>query len=441
MTQLARTLTYRDLLLLIVGAVIGSGIFLVPGEVLAGVRGSVGLAMLVWILGGVLSLLGALTYGEMAAMKPDAGGLYVFIRDCFGPMAAFLFGWTLFLVMSSAALATLSVAFSNYLNELVALGDVQAKIISVLMIAVVTLVNVRGTRQGADLMNWTTLAKTGALLLLSVALLALGKKLPESREVLWPAEFDFSLLTAFGGSMIAVLWAYEAWQYATFSAGETRNPQKDFPRAFLLGMFALIGIYVFANVAYLAALGPEGVAASQRIAASAVAAAISPDLAKVVAVAIMLSVFSAANSIPLTAPRVFFAMAQDGLFFRKLAEVHPRFGTPAISILVSGAWACLLAANATFQQLYTYVIFASWIFYGLGAACIFVYRKREPRAARPYRVPGYPWTPLIFVIAAAALVVNTIAVTPKDTNFIIALGVMFAGVPAYFLWRKANGRA
>ncbi len=433
---LARTLGLRDLTLLVIGSVIGSGIFLVPGKILRQVDGSVGLAMLVWLVGGALSLVGALTYGEMATMKPEAGGLYVYIRDTFGPMPAFLYGWSLFFMISSGAVATLSVAFSTYLGEVVPLGWLGAKVVSVGMIALLTTVNVRGTRQSADLQNWTTLVKAGALLAISAVLLVFGRQSAQATQAVWPERLGLTTFSSFGLAMISVLWAYEGWQFATYSAGEVKDPQRNFPRAFLVGMLFLMGIYLLANVAYLAALGPVGAAKSDTIAATSIRTVVSAAASKLVSLAILVSVFSAANSIQLTAPRVFYAMAADRLFFRRLAEIHPRFHTPAVAVIAGGSWAALLAATGTFEQLLAYVVFAGWIFYGLGAASIFLYRRQMPDAPRPYRVPGYPWTPLAFVLAAFALVANTIAAAPRTAG--VGIGIVLLGLPAYFIWRRGS---
>ena len=435
--QLSRVLGFRDLAFLIIGTVIGSGIFLVPGAVLRPVGNSVPLAMLVWLTGGVLSLLGALTYGELSAMKPQAGGLYIYIRDCFGPFLAFLFGWTLFFVISAGSIATLAVAFSSYLGEFIPLSSGLAKLVSVLMIAVIAVVNVHGTRGSADLQNVTTAIKVVAILLMGAVLIWMGKGFsaaPATTQSLSLAQYA----SGFGLGMISVLWAYEGWQYATFSAGETLNPQRNFPLAFLVGSAALVGIYLFANFAYLAAIGPAGVASSNRVAASAVSLVIGPLAAKFVALAILVSMFSAANSIVLTAPRVFYAMAKDGLFFARLSEVHPRFGTPAFAIIAAATWSAILAASGTFEQLLTYVVFVGWIFYALAAACVFVYRKRVPDAERPYKVPGYPVTPLIFIFAAVALVANTIVMQPGRAA--VGLGIVLVGAPAYLIWNKKRSR-
>ncbi len=431
--QLPRILRLRDLVALIVGTVIGSGIFLVPGAVLKSVGSSLPLAFSVWITGGVLSLLGALTYGELTAMKPEAGGLYVYIRDCFGPLMGFLFGWTFFFVISTGALAALTVAFSTYFQAFVPLGKWPAKLVSVAVIAVLAVVNVLGTRKSANLQNWATAIKVSALLAMGSVLLLLGKaphafQSSNSSLSTWGA-----LLSGLGLAMVSVLWAFEGWQYSTFSAGETLHPQRDFPLAFLAATVALIGIYLFAHLGYVAALGVAGVANSDRVAATAMAA-IHPAAAKLVTVAILISIFSAANAVSLTAPRVYYAMAKDGLFFERLAKVHPRFKTPAFAVITGAAWAALLAASGTFEQLLTCVVFVSWTFYALAAASVFVYRKRHPGTTRPYRVPGYPWTPLLFVLVIAAFVANTIISQPGRAA--VGLGIVAAGIPAYLVWRK-----
>lgn len=453
---LARTLGLRDLVLIVVGTVIGSGIFIVPATVLAQTDGRVGLALTVWLMAGVLSLLGALTYGELGAADPEAGGLYVYVRDAFGPFPAFLYGWTLFFVISSGSVATLAVAFTGYLGALVPLGEISTRLVPVAMIATVAAVNILGTRRGSALQNWTTLLKVVAILLMSVLLIALGSGGEEvagvgggaagaggvaggagvdaaGREAVAPL-LSLSTLSAVGLAMIGVLWAYEGWQYATFSAGETKDPSRTFPLAIGAGTAALIVIYMLANIGYVSALGVDAAAQSTSIAADAVRVILGPGAAALIAVAILVSMFSAANGLTLTAPRAYFAMARDGLFFKGLATVHPRYGTPAVAIFASSLWAMVLAATGTFQQLLTYVVFVGWIFYALGAMSIFVYRRRSPDAHRPFRVPGYPVTPALFVISAVAIVVNTLFVQPREA--LLGLGIMFLGTPAYLVWRK-----
>jgi APA family basic amino acid/polyamine antiporter len=437
--ELARVLRLPDLIFIVIGTVIGSGIFLVPGGVLRQVGGDVGYALLVWVLGGILSLLGALTYGELGAMNPQAGGLYIYLRDAFGRLPAFLFGWALFFIFGSGAVATLAAAFARYVQQFIPLGPGAAKLVSVGMIAVVAAVNVRGTRRGADVQNWSTALKTGVLVVLSMLLLVLGRHLrggsPEIAMFAIPV--TSRLLAGAGVALVSVLWAYEGWHYVTFSAGETMNPQRDFARGIVYGTLAVIAVYLLANLAYIAALGPDGVMASTRVAADAMHALFGEPWGLLVTIPILISIFGAANGIALTEPRVFYAMARDGLFFQTLARVHPRFGTPAVAIVTGAAWSALLAASGTYEQLLTYVVFAGWAFYALAAASIFVYRRRQPDAARPFRTPGYPFTPLIFITVSGAIVVNTLITQPKQA--LLGLGIILLGTPAYLWWRKRPG--
>jgi basic amino acid/polyamine antiporter, APA family len=436
-SSLKRTLGFKDLVLIVIGTVIGSGIFIVPGAVLRQTGGDVGPALLVWLVGGVLSLLGALTYAELGAQRPDAGGLYVYLRDAFGPLPAFLYGWAMFFVIASGSMATLAVAFTAYLDQLVEVGPVTGKVIAVLVIAVITAINVRGARHGASVQNVSTGLKAGAIILMSLVLLARGTGMREAGANMWPESVTPSLLAGIGLSMIGVLWAYEGWQYVTFSAGETRDPQRTFPRAIVIGTAVLIAIYVGANLAYIAALGPAAVAKTDRVAAEAVGAVLGPVAGKLIAAIILVSMFSAANGLALTAPRLYYAMARDGVFFSRLAEVSPRFGTPALAIVAGSLWAMVLAVTGSFTWLLTYVVFAGWIFYGLGALSIFAYRRREPHAHRPYRVPGYPLTPVLFVLASAAIVGNTLVTQPKTA--LLGLAIVAAGAPAFYVWRARRG--
>ncbi|HEX5829504.1 MAG TPA: amino acid permease, partial [Gemmatimonadaceae bacterium] len=261
--ELARTLGFTDLVLIVIGTVIGSGIFIVPAAVLRQTGGALGPALLVWLVAGVLMLLGALTYGELGAARPEAGGLYAYIRDAFGPLPAFLYGWTAFVVIGTGSVATLAVAFTSYLRELVPLSPAAAKVVAVAMIAAIAIVNIRGTRHSASLQNWSTGAKAVAIVAMSLALvIAAGGLGGDSR--MWPAAGTRGLLAGAGAAMIGVLWAYEGWQYVTFSAGEARDAQRTFPRAIVAGTTVLIGLYLLANVAYVAAIGVDGVQGSDR---------------------------------------------------------------------------------------------------------------------------------------------------------------------------------
>ena len=427
---LARVLRLPDLVYIVLGTVIGSGIFLVPGPVLRQSGGNVTVALGVWVGGGILSFLGALTYAELGAMMPDAGGIYVYIRDAFGRLPAFLFGWTLFFVIASGSVATLAVASTAYLGELIPFSGLAARGIALGVIALLAVLNIRGTRASARVQDWTTGVKIAAIVIMSVALLAV------TRTDMAPAPpTGVPPLSGIGIAMVAVLWAYEGWTYVTFSAGETLDPQRTFPRGIALGTAALVALYLLANVAYLSVLGPAGVAQSDKVASDAVRTVFGPVAGKMIAIVVLISVFSAANGIVLTAPRVFYAMARDGLFFRRLAEVHPKLGTPAVAIGATAVWSMVLAATGTFTQLLTYVVFTAWIFYGLGALAVFVFRRTRPDAARPFRVPGYPWTPALFVLAALGIVLSTLIGQPMRALY--GLTVLAIGVPAYLIWRRS----
>lgn len=431
--ELRRTLGTWDLTLLVIGNVIGSGIFIVPSVVLRQ-SGSVNVAIAVWLVGGVLSLFGALAYAELGAMDAGSGGLYAYVRDAFGSFPAFLFGWTLFFGIGGGTISALAVATTNYLGQFVALTPNGVRTIALVLIAGIGVITVRGVRGSTSVQNLGTVIKLLAVVVMSVVLLARGSggaPLPEQA-----AAGTLSLVSAAGTAMISVLWAYEGWQYVTFSAGEATDPRRSLPIAIGLGTAGIIAVYLLANFGYLAALGPSGVAASERVAADAVTTTFGPWAGRAIAAAIIISMTSAALAVAITLPRGFFTMARDGVFFARFARVHPRFGTPAVSIVALCAWASVLALSGTFDQLLAYVIFVGWIFYALGAAAVIVLRQKRPHVHRPYRVPGYPWTPLLFVAAAAALVVNTIVAQPRVAA--IGLVVVFVGAPAYWYWAKSS---
>jgi APA family basic amino acid/polyamine antiporter len=432
-TDLARVLGLGDLVAIVLGAVIGSGIFLVPGVVLRDVGARGGLGMSIWVVGGVLSLLGALTFGELGAMMPEAGGIYVYIRDAFGPFLAFLYGWAQFTVIASGSVATLAVAARVYLGALVPLTPGLEKAVPIVVIAVFAAVNVWGTRKSAGVQAWATSAKVAAIVVMAILLFAAGRvRAPVAAVASVAPVSGIALLGGAGLALVATLWSYEGWQYVTFSAGEARDPQRLFPLGIIVGTVGVVVLYLGANAAYVHALGPVAVAASDRVAADAMTAAYGPIAGLAMVVVVEISVCSALNSVVLTAPRVFYAMGRDGLFFRQLAEVHPRFGTPAFAIISSALWAMVLAISGTYQDLFTYVIGTGWAFYGLGALTIFWYRRRRPDAVRPFRVPGYPVTPALFVLAALAAVIDVIVTQPGKAA--AGLGIVLVGAPVYVAW-------
>ncbi|MBC8085913.1 MAG: amino acid permease [Phycisphaerae bacterium] len=430
---LKRTLSYRDLILLVIGNVIGSGIFLSPSSVLRQSGESFPIAVTVWLVGGVLSLMGALSYAELGGMDPGAGGLYAYIRDAFGKFPAFLYGWTLFFVIGAGTIATLAVAAADYMTQFAPMSSTQKSVVAVTLIVIMAVINVRGTAGSASVQNLGTFIKVAAIIAMSALFFVLGKgadAAPVAQAATAPS------LSGIGLSIISVLWAYEGWQYVTFVAGEAKDPQRTIPRSLIVGTIVLIVIYIVANFAYVAALGTARMAASERVAGDAMAAVLGPTAGKVVALAIIVSMYSAAHATVITVPRVYFAMARDGVFFQKLSEIHPRYGTPAIAVVASCVWAAVLAMTGTFEQLLTYVVFIGWIFYALGAAAVIALRIKRPNAPRPFRVPGYPITPALFVLAAAAIVGNTVLSQPGQAA--IGIGVVLLGVPAYLIWQRRS---
>ena len=431
MTSLRRTLGTWDLTLLVIGNVIGSGIFIVPSTVLRQ-SGSVNVALTVWVVGGILSLFGALAYAELGAMDEGAGGLYSYVRDSFGQFPAFLFGWTLFFGIGGGTISALVVAATGYLGQFVTLSQGASRAVALVLIAGIGLITVRGMRGSASVQNWGTVVKLFAVIVMSVVLLAMGTGgAPMPAQV---SQGTVSLFSAAGTAMISVLWAYEGWQYVTFAAGESIDPKRSLPRAIGLGTAGIILVYLLANVGYLAALGPSRVASSERVAADAMTTVLGPWAGSAIAAAIIVSMCSAALAVAITLPRAYFTMARDGVFFARFGRIHPGFGTPAVSIVALCVWSGLLALSGTFDQLLAYVIFVGWIFYALGAAAVIVLRRKRPDAPRPYRVPGYPLTPLLFIAAAVALVFNTIVAQPRVAA--IGLAMVFAGAPAYAFWRR-----
>jgi APA family basic amino acid/polyamine antiporter len=327
-----------------------------------------------------------------------------------------------------AALAVASVA---YLGQLVNVGAGGSRALSVLMIVVIGAINVAGTRGSANVQNASAGLKALGLVVLAGILVALGQ-FDLFAHV--SGEAPPALFGGVGAAMVGVLWAYEGWQWVTFSAGETRDPQRSFPFGLVVGTGSLIVLYLFVNVGYFMALGPADAQSSTSIAADAVAETIGAGWGKGIAALVVLATFSAAHSSVFTAPRVFYQMARDGVFFQKLAEVHPRFGTPAWAVLSTTALSAVYALSGTFDQLLTAVVFSAWVFYGLGAAAIFVFHRRAPMARRPYRVPWYPFTPALFVGASAAVVLNTLYTQPRISA--VGVLVLLAGVPVFYYWRR-----
>jgi APA family basic amino acid/polyamine antiporter len=434
--ELPRVLGLWDVVSIVIGGVIGSGIFLVPAEIARGV-GAPLLIFAVWIAGGMLSYFGALSFSEMSAAMPKAGGMYNFLKEAFGPLPAFLFGWTLFLVIDSGAIATLTVAFaSNYLPYFVKISPFGQKIVAAVFILFLVIVNYVGVRWGANLQNFLTVIKFVALAAVCIIVFIFAKDANASNWIRpLPSGLSGSMFGAFGVALVASLWAYKGWEGATYSAGEVKRPERNLPMGLLIGTMTCVIIYVVANMAYLYVFPASKIAESPRIASDVMNVVVGPLGASIISFIILFSIMGAANQTILCSPRVYFAMARDGLFFDKIADAHPKFLTPHISIIALGVWSLVLTLLLeTFQSLFTYVIFGEWIFFGLTVGAVIVLRKKRPDLPRPYKTWGYPITPIIFMLAALYISGNSLVNTFKESMF--GLIIILLGVPAYLYWRK-----
>jgi APA family basic amino acid/polyamine antiporter len=393
--------------------------------------------LLVWIAGGILSFCGALAYAELGAAFPKAGGIYVFLREAYGPLLAFLYGWCTFFVMQCGSIATLASAFAIYLSYLLALSPGMAKAFAVASIVLLSIINCFGVRYGAVVQNLLTTIKIGSLVGISLVLF-FSSQGNAGHLFAAPAEPTPFSLSAFGIAMIGALWAYEGWHLLTFAAGEVKNPQRNLTWGLLLGTLITIGLYLMVNVAYLWMLPIDSIAHSPRVASQAMERAMGSVGGTIVAVAILISITGATNSNVLAGPRVYFAMARQGLFFKQVAQVHPRYLVPVVSILLQAAWSVVLTLVGSFDRLFSYVIFVAWIFYALGGAAVFILRRKQPELERPYKVWGYPFVPLLFVLMAGLIVLNTILNDFKNSFW--GLVVVLSGLPAYFYWNRQKGR-
>lgn len=437
--DLPRVLGLWDIVGLVVGGIIGSGIFLVPKDMAAAV-GHPLLILAVWIAGGVLSMFGAFSFGELGAAMPEAGGVYVYLREAYGSAVAFLFGWTLFLVIDSGAIATLAVAFSSkYLPHFFAVSPAGQKAISILFILFLAAANYIGVRRGANLQNALTIFKFAALIGVCGAIFLFADGKAENFIHSGGAEPSGGLLGAFGIALVASLWAYKGWEAATYSAGEMKNPQRTLPWGILISCIICVVLYVLAQMAYLYVFPAADIARSDRIAAEAMNAAVGGLGASIISFIILFSILGAANENFICSPRVYFAMARDGLLPAKLAAVHRKFLTPHASIIALSIWSIFLSLSGTFEQLFTYVVFGQWIFFGLTVAAVIVLRRKRPGLPRPYKTWGYPVTPVIFILAS--LYIAASALVSRPVNALAGLGIIGLGLPFYFLGKKKRGKA
>jgi APA family basic amino acid/polyamine antiporter len=436
MTELKRDLRLYGLTMVTIGSCVGSGIFLTPSQI-AGYLPSPHWILLAWGLGGVITLTGALTFAELGSMFPQAGGVYVYLKEAYGELFGFLYGWAYLLVITSGANAALSIACAYYLAFIFPLDDTGIKITAVVALASVTVVNILRVRAAEVFTN----VFTGLKLIGIAAVIVIGILWGKARPDFFHSEATASsgsLLAAFGLALIGVLWSFGGWQHATFVAGEARDAKRTIPKAMILGALVVALVYLLTNLAYLFMLPVDAIAASNSLAADAIST-ILPFGGILIALLIAISTFGTLGIYTLSAPRIYYAMSRDGLFFKKLAWVHPRFRTPVYAILVQSAWAVvLLLFWGTFEDLITYVVFTDWIFFGLTAVGIFIFRRRLKDHPRPYRTLGYPVIPLIFITITFLFVLNSLLERPLHAW--AGLILMALALPVYFTFKKRRGR-
>jgi len=430
--QLVRALGLWETTAIVIGIMIGSAIFIVPAEITR-VMGSSRAAVWVWAISGVLSLFGALSFAELAAMLPQAGGQYIYLREAYGSLVSFLCGWTFFLAVQSGSIATVAVGFAQYLGDFFPVSPWQQKAAAAAAIVVLTAINYRGVREGGCVQSVLTGLKVGAM----VAIVVLGFALVRGSSgggatLLAPS--GTHLLSSFGVAMVAALWAYDGWNNGTFAAGEVKNPERTLPLALVLGTAAVIAIYLSLNLVYYHVLTPPEIARSSRVAADAGVRIFGRAGSHFVTLAIIVSMFGSVNGMVLAGARVYYAMAKDGLFFRWCGAVHPKFRTPHLSLVFQSGWAIFLVIFGTYEELFTYVIFVAWVFYALTAFAVIVLRRKKPHLPRPYRVPGYPLVPIIFVLTAVWFIMNTLTEKPLEAG--IGSLIVVLGIPVYLLWKR-----
>lgn len=435
--QLARRLGLFDATMLVMGGIIGAGIFMNP-SVVARTVASPTLILLAWVVGGAIALGGAFVFAELAVWRPHVGGLYVYLRDAFHPMVAFLFGWTLLLVSQTGGMAAVSVTFASYFREVTGV-TASTTTIAVVTLALLTLVNCLGARVGSTVQATLMVMKIAAILML-VTVGWLG--LPDNPDavVVPAAELTGNPWLAFGAALVPVLFAYGGWQTASFVSGELRRPERDLPRGLVLGVVGVVALYVAVNAVCLVVLGPTGLAATSTPASEVMRRALGPTGAALIAGGIAISTVGFLSQGMLTAPRVYFAMARDGVFFRRMGTVHPRTHAPVAAIVLQGVLAAVIAVSGRYEQILSYVVGIDAIFFGLAGVALLVFRRREAQGhERPRthgaRMPGHPATTVVYTLAFLLLAVSTIVQFPRSAG--IGVLILLAGVPVFLLWRRS----
>ena len=438
--ELARRLGAFDVTMIVMGGIIGSGIFMNPSFVARQLH-SPALILGAWVAGGAIALIGALVYAELAARRPAVGGQYAYFREAFHPSLAFVYAWGLLLVTQTGGMAAVAVTFARYFLEITG-APVPGGMVASTALAVLMMVNVLGVRAGGTTQNLFMLLKLAALAALVGFGFALGGHAAPVAASAAPAALSFDAITVFGAALVPVLFAYGGWQTAPFVAGEVRDPRRALPLGLLAGTAGVVVVYVSVNVVALRALGPAGLAATTTPASDVMRLALGEPGARLIALGIAISTLGFLSQCMLTAPRVYFAMAEDGLFFRAVGRVHPRTHAPVVAIVLQGVLAIVLAWSGQYERILSYVVPVDWVFFGLAACSLFVLRRRDggthPAGANGFRTPGHPWTTLAFITVSALVVVNTVYRYPGESA--VGLAILSAGLPAYLLWRRAGAR-
>lgn len=416
---------------MLVGSTIGSGIFRVPSTVAADV-GSLGAIALIWIIGALVALFGALTLAELAAIFPRSGGIYVFLREAYGPLPAFLFGWTELLVIRPSALGGIAMVFATYAANVFGRGEAAVRPIAAAAIIILALANIRSSLWAAGIVNVTTFAKVLALAAIAVIAFAFGN--PSTGALTGPITFSPISWGGFGVALIAVMWTYDGWADLTFVAGEVKDPERVMPRALLIGTALIVALYLTANLAYLYVLPINEMAASKLVAADAARKIFGAVGASAMSAVVMLSAFGGLSGSTLTGPRILYAMADDGLFFKPIASVHRTYETPWLAIALTSALGAAYVFVQTFEQLADNFILGIWPFYALAVGAVFVLRRRRPDLERPYRTAGYPAVPIVFLIASVLMLGNSLVKQPFWT--LIDFGIILLGIPVFAVWRR-----
>ncbi len=436
--RLLRRLNTFDLTMIVIGSIIGAGIFMTPSSIAQALPSPL-LIIAVWALGGVTALCGALTYAELGGMMPDAGGVYVYLAKAYGGLWGFLYGWAYFVVVNTGGLAAIALVYASYLGYFVHLSTVGIKVVAILGIVFLTGVNYFGVKLAGAFAGVFTVLKIGAIVALVVLGFAIGKSHASSFVPFIPKGVQGNLSGAIAIAMVGVLWTYGGWQHATFLAGEARDPRRSLPVSIIAGTLLVVVIYIAVNLVYLYLLPVSGISGSPRVAADAAQSFLGNTGGIFISIAIIISTFGTAGIYTLSAPRIYFAMAEDGVFFKKTAYVHPKYHTPTYSIIFQSAWVIVLLLSGNFLQLITYAIFADWIFFALTAASVFIFRKKMKELDRPYKTLGYPYTTIFFVAVATWFVVNTLVTAPLQS--FAGLAFISLGIPIYYYWKRKNLRA